>query len=134
MKRQQAPTEIESATIARGIDKLTHETFYVVQSDSDPNIWHQVRWSNERLAWQCNGEECRYQADGTACKHARAVNDVLRIRRQQIALAMGGQTPAIVAKLQAKEDRKLAQAVQGTMAREVSKLERAPSGRAVPMR
>jgi hypothetical protein len=127
-------TEIQAATIARGTDKVTHETFYVVQSDTDANIWHQVRWSDQRLAWQCNGEECKYQADGTACKHARATNEVLRIRRKQIALAMGGQTPAIVAKLQREEDRKLAQAAKGTMAREVGTFEKAPSGAMVPMR
>jgi TPP-dependent indolepyruvate ferredoxin oxidoreductase alpha subunit len=124
MKTQKQATEIQAATVARGIDKVTHETFYVVQSDTDANTWYQVRWSNEYLMWCCN---CPALCSG--CKHNRAVQEVLKIRRQQIALAMGGQTPAIVTTLQAKEDRKL-----GTMAREVGTFEKAPSGAMVPMR
>jgi hypothetical protein len=115
MKTQKQATEIQAATVARGIDKVTHETFYVVQSDTDANTWYQVRWSNEYLMWCCN---CPALCSG--CKHNRAV---------QVALAMGGQTPAIVTTLQAKEDRKL-----GTMAREVGTFEKAPSGAMVPMR
>jgi len=95
-----AKTEITSPAIARGTDKITHQVYYVVRSDSSDD-WHQVTWSNELIAWQCNGEKCKkYQVNGTTCKHARAVNEVLRIRRATIALAMGGQVPAIVAKLQ----------------------------------
>jgi len=74
-------------------------------------MWHTVRWSNDLLAWQCNGEYCKkYQADGTRCKHTRAVNQVLAARRQRIALSMGGQVPAIVAKMQADEDTRQAEA------------------------
>jgi len=96
-------SEIAAPAIARGTDKITHETFYVVQSDSQANTWYQVRWNNERLMWCCN---CPARCSG--CKHTRAVNEILKIRRQRIAAAMGGQVPAIVAKLQAQEDAKLA--------------------------
>ena len=96
-------TEIQSASVARGTDKVTHEVFYVVQSDSDPNTWYTVRWNNQSLMWQDN---C--PARCADCKHVRAVNEVLRVRRATIALAMGGEMPKIVAKLQAQEDAKLA--------------------------
>jgi hypothetical protein len=93
-------TEIQSAAIARGTDKVTHEHFYVVKSDSSDR-WYEVRWQVN--AWSCNcAAHCQ-------CKHVRAVNEILRIRRATIALAMGGQVPAIVAKLQAREDAKLAE-------------------------
>ncbi|SRR6266487_1644251 len=76
-------TEIQQATVARGIDKVTHEVFYVVQSDTDPNTWYQIRWNNERLMWCC---DCPAKCAG--CKHNRAVQEVLYIRRKQIALAI----------------------------------------------
>lgn len=105
-------TEITQATVARGKDKATGETFYVVRSDSS-DTWHHITWNNARIAWECDGEHCQYQAGGTTCKHTKAVLEVLKIRRATIALAMGGQTPAIVAKLQAEEDAKLA--AKGTL-------------------
>jgi len=98
-------TEIQSAAIARGQDKVTHETFYVVQSDTQANTWYTVRWNNERLMWEDN---C--PASCQQCKHVRAVNQVLAVRRATIALAMGGQVPAIVAKLQRDEDTRQAEA------------------------
>jgi len=85
--------EIQAASVARGQDKITHETFYVVKSDSSETDWYTIRWNNERLTWQCNGDKCRFQADGTRCKHVRAV---------------GGQVPAIVARMQADEDKRQA--------------------------
>jgi len=94
--------EISAPAIARGTDKQTHETFYVVQSDSHPNTWYQVRWDNQRLEWRCN---CPARKP---CKHERAVNEVLKIRRQRIAAAMGPETVEVVAKLQADEDAKAA--------------------------
>ncbi len=96
-------TEITQASVARGVDKQTHEVFYVVKSDSSETTWYTVRWNNERLQWCCN---CPARCDG--CKHQRATLEVLKIRRQRIALAMGGEMPKIVAKLQAEEDAKLA--------------------------
>lgn len=96
-------TEIQQPAIARGKDKITHEVFYVVKSDSSETTWYTVRWNNERLMWCCN---CPARCNG--CKHTRAVNEVLAIRRKQIALAMGGQAPKIVAELQAQEDKKQA--------------------------
>src|SRR6266566_1831823 len=100
-------TEIKSASVARGVDKITHETYYVVKSDDSRNTWHEVRWNNELLAWQCDGEKCVYQHGGMACKHARSVLEDLKIRRARIALEMGGEAPQTVARLQAEEDRKL---------------------------
>lgn len=99
-------TEIQQATVARGTDKATHETFYVVRSDSCETTWYTVRWNNERLMWCCNCPATK------PCKHERAVQEVLKIRRTTIAAAMGGQVPAIVAKLQDREDAKLAAAAK----------------------
>jgi len=98
-------TEIQSAAIARGKDKVTHETFYVVKSDSSDTTWYQVRWNNERLMWCCN---CPARCSG--CKHTRAVNEILKVRRATIAAAMGPDTVAIVAKLQRDEDTRQAEA------------------------
>jgi len=92
-------TEIQNASVARGTDKVTHETFYVVQSDSHPNTWYTVRWNNERLKWE---DDC--PASCPQCKHVRAVNQVLAVRRATIALSMGPETVAVVAKLQRDED------------------------------
>ena len=102
--RNKPETSIQSPAIARGTDKITHQVFYVVQSDSHPNTWYTVRWNNERLMWCCN---CPARCSG--CKHTRAVNEILKIRRQRIAQAMGPQTVEVVAKLQAQEDAKRAE-------------------------
>ena len=75
-------SEIQSAAIARGTDRVTHETFYVVRSDSDPNVWYEVRWNDQALMWQ---DKC--PAHCADCKHVRAVQEVLKIRRATIALA-----------------------------------------------
>src|SRR5260221_7980274 len=77
-------TEIQSAAIARGKDRETGEIFYVVKSDTE-NTWYQVRWNNERLMWCC---ECPASCSG--CKHSRAVNQVLAVRRATIDVAMSG--------------------------------------------
>ncbi|SRR6266566_4050591 len=98
-------TEIQSAAIARGKDKITHETFYVVKSDSSDTTWYTVRWNNERLMWCCN---CPALCNG--CKHVRAVNEVLKVRRATIALAMGPETVAVVARMQRNEDTRQAEA------------------------
>jgi hypothetical protein len=92
-------SEIQSASIARGVDKITHEVFFVVKSDSCEITWYTVRWNNERLMWCCN---CPARCNG--CEHVKAVNEFLRIRRATIAAAMGGQVPAIITKLQRDED------------------------------
>jgi len=42
----------------------------------------------------------------------RAVNEVLAVRRASIAAQMGGEMPAIVARMQAEEDAKRAAYVQ----------------------
>lgn len=96
-------TEITSASVARGVDKQTHEVFYVVKSDSQANTWYEVRWNAQALAWQCRCPSHK------PCKHERAVNEVLKLRRARIAAEIGGDTPAIVARMQAAEDRKLAE-------------------------
>jgi len=99
-----AITTITAPAIARGTDKISHETYYVCQSNTAPNTWYQQRWSNARSMWQCN---CPAGAHGRPCCHLAAVQEVLKIRRATIALAMGGETPRVVAELQAREDRKL---------------------------
>jgi hypothetical protein len=96
-------TEIQSATVARGQDKVTHETYYVVKSDSSETTWYTVRWNDAAHEWQCNCPATK------PCKHERAVNEVLRIRRQRIAAAMGPETVAVMTRMQADEDRRLAE-------------------------
>jgi hypothetical protein len=102
MASTKTETTIQQASIGRVTDKVTHEHYYVVKSDSSDNTWYTVRWNNAACEWQCNCPSYK------PCKHERAVQEVLKIRRSQIALAMGGQAPKIVAKLQADEDKKLA--------------------------
>jgi len=75
-------TEIQSAAIARGVNRKTGEVFFVVKSDTS-DTWYQVTWNNEALCWQDN---C--PAHSADCKHVRAVGDILRIRRAAIALAI----------------------------------------------
>jgi len=96
-----AMTEIQSPVIYRITDKATSEKFYLVKSDSQANTYYEVRWQvNE---WRCNCPETK------PCKHERAVNEVLKIRRAALAAQMGGQVPAIVSRMQAREDAKLAE-------------------------
>lgn len=97
-----AKTEITSAAVYRITDKTTHEHFYLVKSDSQANTYYEVHWNSQALTWQCNCPSHK------PCKHERAVNEVLKIRRAALAAQMGGDTPAIVARMQADEDRKLA--------------------------
>jgi hypothetical protein len=92
-------TQITSAAIYRCTDKVTHETFYMVKSDNS-EAWYQVRFCQQSARWEC-GCPSSYP-----CKHVRAVNEVLAIRRQRIAEQMGGNTPAIVAQMQVAEDKK----------------------------
>jgi hypothetical protein len=99
--KSKVQSEIAQATVARGVDKQTHEVFYVVKSDSQANTWYEVRWSNQRLAWECGCPATK------PCKHERAINQVLAVRRATIALAMGGDVPAIVARMQSEEDEAL---------------------------
>lgn len=80
--------EITQATIARGTNRETHQVFYVVKSDSAPNTWYQVTWSDERTAWEC---DC---PSHTECKHRRAVQEILKLRRASIALATTPVQPA----------------------------------------
>ena len=77
-------SEITQASVARGVDKATHEVFYVVKSDTQENVWYTVRWNNEALAWQCGCPATK------PCKHERAVQEVLKIRRATIDVAMSG--------------------------------------------
>src|SRR5258707_1256190 len=78
-------TEITQASVARGVDKATHEVFYVVKSDTQANVWYEVRWNEQALCWQ---DKC--PAHSADCKHVRAVQEVLRVRRATIAVAMSG--------------------------------------------
>jgi hypothetical protein len=99
-------TTIQQPAIARGTDKVTHEHYYVVKSDSQENVWYTVRWHSDACEWRCNCPSYK------PCKHEGAVNEVLKIRRQQIALAMGPGAVKAVKQLQAQEDRKLAERSQ----------------------
>lgn len=92
---QKTPTQINQATICRCTDKATHEVFYAVKSDSS-DTWYQVRWIGNRWQCQCPATQC--------CKHERAVNEVLAVRRARIAAKIDEQTSEIVATMQAAED------------------------------
>ena len=96
----QATTEITAAAIYRCTNKVTKEVFYMVKSDSS-DAWYQVRFDTRRAAWTC---QCPSKHP---CKHERAVQDVLKIRRTRIATQMGGNVPAIVAMMQAEEDKRI---------------------------
>ena len=99
VKTRKPLTEIQQASVCRCTEKATHEVFYAVKSDSS-DTWYQVRFDHSRLAWTCNCPATK------PCKHERAVQEVLKVRRAQVAEKMGGETPAIVAKLQREEDEK----------------------------
>jgi methylmalonyl-CoA mutase N-terminal domain/subunit len=101
-------TEINQAAINRGKDKVTGETFYSVKSDTQENTWYTVRFDHSRLAWCC---DCPARCSG--CKHNRAVQEVLKVRRARIAAEMGGDMPAIVAETQAREDKKIETSQRG---------------------
>ncbi len=93
------PTSIQQAAICRCTDKATHEVFYTMKSDLS-DIWYQVRWIGNR--WQCNCPAMSH----SVCKHERAVNEVLAVRRSRIAAKIDEQTSEIVATMQAEEDEK----------------------------
>ena len=95
-------TEITSPVIYRITDKETHEHFYLVKSDRLEHTFYEVHYNAQALAWQC---QC---PDKRPCEHERAVNEVLKVRRACLAAQMGGDTPAIVERMQREEDRKLA--------------------------
>ncbi len=95
-------TEIKSAAIYRCTCKTTHEVFYMVASDSEAGVFYQVRFNQSAARWECN---C---PSAYPCKHVRAVNEVLAIRRARIATQMGGDAPAVVAQMQAEEDKRIA--------------------------
>ncbi len=96
-KTAKTPTSIQQAAICRCTDKATHEVFYTMKSDSSDE-WYQVRWIGNR--WQCSCPATK------PCKHERAVNDVLAVRRSRIAAKIDEQTSEIVATMQAEEDEK----------------------------
>ncbi len=143
------PTQINQAAICRCTDKATHEVFYTMKSDLS-DIWYQVRWIGNR--WQCNCPAMSH----SVCKHERAVNEVLAVRRERIAAKIDEQTAAIVATMQAEETpgldaaetylEKLRRLEREREARKQDawkersqftpshKMEVAPSGRLVPMR
>ncbi len=91
-------TEINSAAICRCTDKQTKEVFYLVKSDSSDE-WYQVRFDHSCLAWTCRCPATK------PCKHERAVQEVLKIRRERIATSMGPEALAAVKHMQAEDDR-----------------------------
>ncbi len=109
VKKQQ--TEIQSAVVYRVTSKSTHENFYLVQSDSqaEPHVWYEVHFNHVSLLWCCNCGDPR-----RSCKHSRAVGEVLKIRRQRIAAAMGplGEIETVVAYQQLQDEHRQARAEQ----------------------
>jgi hypothetical protein len=91
-------TEIKQAAIYRCTDKQTTEVFYLIKSDTEEGVWYEIRFDHTHLAWSCTCPAIK------PCKHERAVQQVLAIRRERIAAQMGGEMPAIVAEMQAEED------------------------------
>ncbi len=102
VKKQQ--TEIQSPAVYRYKDKVTHEVYYVVKSDSVENTWYEVHFDGHALTWRCTCPALK------PCKHERAVNEVLKIRRATTAAQMGPSAVIAVGRMQADEDRKLAAA------------------------
>ena len=80
-------TEIKSAAIYRYTNKKTHEVFYVVRSDS-VDEWYQLRFDSVRLCWQCSCPRF-FQA----CKHKRAVQEVLAYRAKHAKRALSVLVP-----------------------------------------
>lgn len=70
------PTEIASAVIYRCTDKQTHETFYLVQSDTHADVFYAVRWDDARACWLCPCESRK------PCKHIRAIQEVQIAKRE----------------------------------------------------
>ena len=68
------PTEIQSAAIYRCTDKITHEVFYLVKSDSSEE-YYQVRFNASSAMWMCNCPATK------PCKHMRAVTEVIAARK-----------------------------------------------------
>ena len=101
-KATRKPTEITSAAIYRCTCKSSHEVFYMVASDTEAGVFYQVRFNTSAARWEC---QC---PSAYPCKHVRAVNEVLAIRRARIATQMGGSVPAVVAQMQAEEDKRIA--------------------------
>src|SRR5450755_2537592 len=101
-KATRKPTEITSAAIYLCTCKTSHDIFYMVASDSEAGVFYQVRFNTSAARWEC---DC---PSSYPCKHVRAVNEVLAIRRARIATQMGGSVPAIVAQMQAEEDKRIA--------------------------
>jgi hypothetical protein len=99
-------TEIQSPVVYRVRDKATRQVMYLVQSDSHPNTYYRVQFSNQSLTWQC---ECPSRKP---CKHERAVQEVLKLRRQRIAEAMGPEAVVAVARIQREDDRRQGRAEQ----------------------
>jgi hypothetical protein len=70
------PVEISAPVIYRCTDRASHETFYLVASDSQPGVFYAVRWDDARARWLC---PC---ASRKPCKHERAINEVLTAKRE----------------------------------------------------
>lgn len=102
LKTRKPLAEIQQAAIYRCTDKQTNEVFYMIKSDSDENTWYELHFDHTRLAWTCTCPSAK------PCKHERALQQVLAIRRERIATAMGPEALASVKHAQAEEDRKLA--------------------------
>jgi len=65
-------------------------------------VFYQVKFNHSAARWEC---QC---PSAYPCKHVRAVNEILAIRRARIATQMGGSVPATVAQMQAEEDKRIA--------------------------
>ena len=100
-----ATKEITAATVNRVENKSGVCLGYLVKSNSSDE-YYQCTWNAHTTRWECN---CAAGQHGRPCCHLAAVQQVLKARRATIAAAMGGEVPAIVARMQAQEDAKYAE-------------------------
>lgn len=90
IRKTSKPTEIQSAVIYRCTDKVTRTVYYLVPSDSQSGTYYTVQFDRVRLAWRCSCPAHK------PCKHERAVQEVLRLRRERIAHEVGGDMPVVM--------------------------------------
>lgn len=72
------PTEIQSPVVNRCTDKITHEVFYMVKSDSSEE-YYRLTWNESAARYQCSCPATK------PCKHMRAVSDIQQAKAEQAA-------------------------------------------------
>lgn len=92
-----ATPEIQQAAIFRCTSRESREVFYTMKSDTT-NDWYTQRFDRASARWVC---DCPSQKP---CKHLRAVQEILRIRRARLAAKIGGDMPATIAQVEREQE------------------------------